>query len=252
MNCDDFRSHLLTYVDGELAEPQVSAAAAHESQCDDCCGRVRFERAFEERIGTALLADAPERDVAELLGRIRLGAAPSPPGRVLTLRRLVATAAGLLLAVQAAWFFCIPPFECSYLQAVEAAAAPTVAPVNASETAPERLARLTVPATIGDARLDGEPVLVHLGDAGGDYAMRARYLGGEGAFTVLWCDPGGMQPSFRRRTSRAGDDWWIATENGNHLVAWMCPYTETMCTLVGEIPEETLIAAASDLRHPDR
>ena len=62
-------------------------------------------------------------------------------------------------------------------------------------------------------------------------------------------DPHGLQPSFRRRAERGGADWWIADENGHRLVAWMCPKSETMCTLVGGLPEDRLVSVATELRN---
>ncbi len=269
MNCDDFRERLFTFVDGELGAEEASAVE-HVAMCADCGGRVAFERALERRIGAALLADAPGAgaavvskaadgpsgpDIAELLRRARPGVADvaggtaasgGARGRLVTLRRAVAVAAGLLLAVQAAWFFCIPPFECSLLQAVERGAAAGATPGGTPRS--ERLVRLEPPDELDGYARVGAAELVFVGSAGVDYAVRARYASAGEDITVLWCDPVDHRPSFRRRTERGGSEWWIASENGKNLVAWMCPVTETMCTLVSAIPEDRLVAVASEIR----
>ena len=246
MNCDGFRDRMFAHVDGELRGDDAAAAAGHEHACPDCRDRADYERALEARIGAALLADAAAPDLAVHLRRARPAAAPAGRGRLVTLRRAVAAAAALVLAVQAAWFLCIPPFECAMLQAVEAATRSPAATDAAS--CPDRLTCLEPPAAIDGHRREGPAELVHVGHDGVGFALRARYAGGGESFSVLWCVPQGRAPSFRRHTTRAGAEWWLADENGHHVVAWMCPVTETMCTLVGAIPEERLIAVAAGLR----
>lgn len=246
MNCDAFRDHLFAHVDGELRGDLASAAVDHEDRCSACRERALFERGLEARIGAALLAAEPSPDVAEILRRARAGEGGLRRARLVTLRRLVAAAAALLVAVQAAWFFCIPPFECALLQAVEAAAE---APASAPTSAPEILTRLRPPEAVAEFHRVGDAEIVRVGTAGSALGMRARYEGADGSFAAVWCAPDGHEPSFRRRTERGGCSWWIADENGHRVVAWMCPDTGTMCTLVGALPEDRLLSVASELRH---
>jgi len=47
---------------------------------------------------------------------------------------------------------------------------------------------------------------------------------------------------------RDGNVWWIADEDGRVIVAWMCPSTDTLCSLVSTLPEERLLAVAETVR----
>ncbi len=148
------------------------------------------------------------------------------------------------------WSLCIPPFECAYLQAMEAAA--TTADGAALPPSGERdglLNRVLPPIELLEYSQTGVGDLVNVGYRAGARAVRARYErgGGEG-FTVIWSDLIGSSPSFRRHVERDGLDWWIAEENGRNVVTYICPETDTLCALVGTLPEERLREIAMTLR----
>ncbi len=282
MKCVEFRAQLFPYLDGELDEAATGTAAAHVADCADCAGRTAFERALEKRLQTALLADVGALDSVALVAAARRSPpldSPTPasavssgvsssstgtssstrtgrPGHVLrflTARRLLAVAAALLIAVQAAWFFCIPPFECSYLQAVERTVDAEGTPLRPGVVGPPLAERIEVTPEVLGYRLEGEATVVDLGlGETANSAVRARYAQNGEVVHVVWSDMGGAEPSFRRKREFDGRSWWVATENGHNLVAWMCPVTESLCTLVSELPEERLLDVADKLRAAER
>ena len=280
MNCDDFREHLFPFVDGELSDPQAGLAAAHVGECSDCADRAEFERRLESRMHSALMTDAHVFDAAGVVAAARgrvaeeagveaegvehdggdaegdgASAGGGARGRLLRFRGargLLAVAATLLLAVQAAWFFCIPPFECSYLQAVERATREVGTPLRPGVVAPPVAGRIVVAPALLGFDLDGEASLVDVGHRPGERGVRARYSRADESFDVVWSDPGGATPSFRRRRDMDGRTWWIAEENGNRIVAWICPVTETLCSLVSDLPEDRLLGYAEEMRSAER
>jgi len=261
MNCNEFREQLFSFIDGELTGAAVGSASAHVEACTDCAERAEFERELESRMSAALLSGAEGFDVSRALAGVDRPAEPvtaerAGTGRVIRFpfaRRLLAVAATLLIAVQAAWFFCIPPFECSYLQAVELSTREEGTALRPGVAGPRLFERIDVPSTLSGYELQGDPVGLRrgLGDVGYEFAtevVRARYaLDGE-SFDVVWSRSNGMEPSFRRKRDEGGQVWWIAEETGNRIVAWMCPDGDTLCTLVGDLPEDRLLEVAGELR----
>ncbi len=259
--CERFARSLLAHLDGELRGAEAEAARAHEAACPPCGARAAAEREFEERVSAALLgaSDGAADVVARGVGRARAPVTRLPGGSAVAwfrrpaLRRAAAVAAVALVAVQAAWFFCIPPFECSYLQAVEETAEGLPpAPALATPSAAPCIERLCPAEALGPYRLqraERTKVVVYGWPID---AKRAEYTGPDGPLTVIWCDGEVGEPSFRRRVERGGRTWWIASENGRSIVAWMCPVTETLCTLVAAAPEERLLALAETVRQGER
>jgi hypothetical protein len=280
MNCDDFREHLFPFVDGELSGPQAGLAAAHVGECSDCADRAEFERRLESRMHSALMTDANAFDAAAVVAAARgrvadevvveakaveavaveavagdASASGAGRGRLLRFRGargLLAVAATLLLAVQTAWFFCIPPFECSYLQAVERATREVGTPLRPGVVAPPIASRVAVAPALLGFDLEGEASLVEVGYRPGEQGVRARYSRAGESFDVVWSNPGGVTPSFRRRYEIDGRTWWIANENGYQIVAWICPVTETLCSLVSDLPEDRLLGYAEEMRSAER
>ncbi len=255
MDCRGFQNQILAWIDGELTGDAASAAATHESACADCTERALAERAFEERLGTAMLSDVGSVSLATALmaARERVEAEQPASGRLLMLRRAVAAmavaAAALIVVGNVMWFLCIPPFECAYLAAMEAAA--TDAPLAPLSDAPANcalLARVTPPAALGGfARVD-DGDFMHVDYRTGSDAVRARYGDDDLAFTAIWSDLVGASPSFRRKVERDGLTWWVTEIDGRAVVAFICPKTRSLCALVGEASEERLIEAARTLR----
>src|SRR5437773_6113520 len=97
--------------------------------------RDEAERAFDARVAAALASAGPGdaeaasiATVRALLARTRPpAAAPVPAGRVHRFRfgipKIAVAAAALVVSTM--WWFCIPPFQCGYMQAIEKAACGT-------------------------------------------------------------------------------------------------------------------------------
>lgn len=256
MNCEQYRTALAGWITGSGDDATELALRGHEHACDACRGRMDAERALHERIARALVAGAETVDPVAVLQRARmraLSADRAAPPRMRILRRVVAgLAASLLVGVTGAWYLCIPPFECPYLHAVEAA---VMAPGTTDENgAFDRLAaRLRVPDEILGMPRMGDVERIRLDLMGASVpAIRAKYAGSDGRAIVVWTDAAGPSPSFRRKTERAGRTWWIADENECTLVAFRDEDSQSLCTVVSKLPDLDLLRVAEAVRDSSR
>ncbi len=254
MTCHEYEQMLLPWVDGSLDQAAADAMQAHEAACPACRGRGEAERRFEERIGSALTAVLPERDPADVVRRARSAPGAARPARRLRSARLMAgLAAAAVMLVAVAWYTCIPPFECPYLQAVEAAA---TTPGTVADGGPELdalAARVHPPDAILGLRRTGAVERTRVDLMGHAVpALRAHYTGADGEVIVVWSDAMGRTPSFRRRTTRDGRTWWVAYERDCNLVAFQSASSRALCTLVSRLPEPALLRLAEALREDDR
>jgi anti-sigma factor RsiW len=260
MDCALFRSVLHAWMDGELRREEEASASEHLSSCEDCLARAEAEKALEGRVRTAMEERVDPARVREMLRWARTDASnglppvsgpPVHPVGVLLLPRLwgsMAASVAALLGV--AWLFCVPPFECPYLQAVEEAATAAAPAAVPGAPAPDAVARrIRPPETLAGRPRKGEAERVPVVLLGNPIeSVRARYDFQEAEVLVVWSDAMGGTPSFRRRATRDDQEWWIAHEGGRTLVAYMSRTDRVLCTVVGPLPEARLLEAASALR----
>lgn len=241
-----FEERLEVWLDGELPPDEAAEMEAWCAAHTDARVRADAERAFAERVRQALLSGegadgASGRDVVlQALAKARQAAepaaapvapapaaVPAPRGRRLALPRwATGAAAAAAVAVTAMWMNCIPPFECPYIEALEATA--------------------RAPAA-GAAELDGAACeCVPL--ANGVRALRTRVPVPGGEAVVLLAETPGHHPSFRRERTLGGETWWIASEGGRTLVSFQDPRNRGLWCFVGSADEATLVGAARALR----
>ena len=255
MNCREFESNLMQWIDGAADAATAASMRAHEAVCDGCRGRGDAERAFERRVSSVLLAGTATIDAMAALRRAQSREAPTR-GALHRLRRpraVGAVAASLVVAAAGAWYLCIPPFECPILSAVEATA---MKPQTAAEGGADLISlagRVQAPDAILGLRRTGDVERIRFDLMGRSApALRAHYAGAEGALIVVWCDAAGATPSFRRRTERHGRTWWIADVHQCNLVAFRSVKSNALCPFVSKLPEPDLLLLAESVRDGDR
>jgi hypothetical protein len=222
--------------DGMAAYVDANPAAVHLAESHD---------AFDRRVRDALLEGVDghavvQRFLAEARVPATVGTQKPFSRHMLALRVAASLAAALLVAFSFGWFYCIGPFECAYLEALERAR---------DEPAVDRGAAFAVPAVEppGAQRL-GDRVTVQVSYRAPRLADLSRYEMDGSELTVLWCQSGDALPSFRRRVKKDGQDWWVADENGIRMVAFFDAPRSVLCCVMGDLPQERLLAVADGLR----
>ena len=180
----------------------------------------------------------------------RARAAAPPGGRLLGLPiGPLRVAAALFLAVTLGmWWLCVPPFECSYMQALEAAARDHGAvPGQKAEAFAKRYG---LPHEIRGS-IEAQPVAAtkldfwfwHL------EGVRLDYVAADGSVVqVVACDSPEVHPSIRRRVSRDGMDWWILETAGRTVVAFELAECGPMYAVTAPATDDSAYAAAKALR----
>lgn len=222
----EFDRLLFPWIDGELPPDRAAEMAKWCDAHADARSRADAERAFEGRVRTALLSDASGAGlVADAIRRAR--AAPAR-GRVVRFPRwIAAAAASVVVAISGMWWFCIPPFECAFLQAVEAAAED---PGLGEETV-EGLLR--------------ERVAMVCDEGGCAWRTIVEIDGGRAAILLAASE---HEPSVRRRREIDGRIWWVGEEHGRHVVVFPDPAQRGLWSFVGTQDEATLLSAAVRFR----
>lgn len=226
-----FEERLFPWIDGALP---ADSAREMEEYCrvhPEARERAAAERAFEQRLRGALVADARGHEVAlRAFATIRgeeAGVAAAAPrsGRLLSFPRWgtgVAAAAALVVGVM--WLNCIPPFECSVLEAMEKAAD---APAERTE------------------ELAGGPC-EWVSVAGAPRVQRSHVQAEGGGDACLLVYRSDEDPSFRREFRDGGDAYWVADRGGRTLVAYR--EDRSLYCFVGDQPEAQLMATARRFR----
>lgn len=245
MDESEFLIRLPAWAEGSLDDATAERMAAYVDANPSAARLAEEHDGFDRRVRDALLAGVDggavvERFLAEARSGADRTARKAPPRMLFAVRTVVAVAAALLIAFSLGWFYCIGPFECPYLEALEqarraepiAAVVPGVAgrpaPTSATETEP--------------------PTVVPVAYRAPRRALRSRYDVDGRDVTVLWCETADIRPSFRRRVALLGKDWWIAEENGDRMVAFVDPATNLLCCVIGDLPADRLLAVADELR----
>lgn len=241
----EFRTDLETWLDGELPPDRAAAMQAFADASPEHAALAAAHRAWNERVRAALVADVDARaTVAGILAATRPRARVQPPRRLALVRPFAAAAAVLMMATSLAWFYCVGPFECAYLEALERA---VEAPV---EVDPDRVADLVGQLGAGiphpTTPCEG-PSAVRVAHGGDHMALRYCYELPSGSAVALWCDAGADRPSFRRRVVKYGRTWWITELDGRSVVAFLDCTGTRLCCLVGEQSPEELMQAAGGI-----
>jgi hypothetical protein len=250
MDASEFERDLGPWIDGELPADQAARMQAAADASPDLARRAALERRFHERIQTAMSSDADASKVAAMIERARARAAPTGRLRALPRSAWRAVAAVLVVAVAGMWWFCVPPFECSYMQALEAASHDAAAAPGAEADAMAE--RFRLPAKLDGAvaarpaaatRLD---VFVrHLSGVRLDYVRPD----GAAAFHVVACDSPDFHPSIRRRVERDGARWWTCDVGENCTWAFQSDDAQVVYAVTGPDDDDPkLYAAAKALR----
>lgn len=232
-----FDERLHAWLDGELSP---DAERAMESWCEthpEAKDLAERERAFDARIRGALLAGNGGREtVATALRRTR-------PATPLFARRGIAAAASVLVAVTGfLWFNCVPPFECSYVGAMESAA--TLPAVRSEPLAADRMsAALGVVGTVS-ATFD----LVNVKHCCGEESARWSLALADGTrVAVVEGRCSHTDPSFRRLRESDGWSCWVAEKKDDTVVCFRDPGSGRLISLVAPVPAARLEQAARSL-----
>ncbi|MCG3134016.1 MAG: hypothetical protein HMLKMBBP_01285 [Planctomycetes bacterium] len=238
MDATRFDEQVHAWIDGELSPDEDRAMEEWCAAHPEARERAELERAFEARIRSALLSGSDGRAfVADALRRTR-------PARPLQATRGFAAAASVLAAIAGfMWFNCVPPFECSYVGAMEAAA--TAPAVRAEPVSPDRMtAALRTIGTLGDMceRVD---VAHCCGEGSARWRLRLP-CGSPIAVVEGRCAHDA--PSFRRRREAGGGVLWVAEKTADTIVCFRDPGSGGYVSLVGSVPSANLEQAALSLR----
>ena len=249
MDPHDFDRDVHAWLDGELPPEAAARMQAAADASPELAERAALHRALDARIRGALSAEpAAAATVAAMAARARAGA-PSIVRRPWYLRRRVAAvAATLLVAGTVMWAFCIGPFECRYLIALEAAADdPAGQPGPAAE---ELMRRAGLPTRVGDALAQEPPValavdFINLHTNG----LRVDYWRPDGSyFRVTLSECCTHRPSANRKIERDGREWWTTEYDGHRLVAFDRPQCSFVYCVVGPAGSDRVFAEAAALR----
>lgn len=99
MNCQEFRTHLPPYVDGELGVDETLAATLHAAECPCCDSVAERERRFRQLLRRQPRESAPPELRARILARCRRDAQRGRLGRWLAVTPGVAAAAAVAVLV---------------------------------------------------------------------------------------------------------------------------------------------------------
>jgi hypothetical protein len=236
MDAREFERDLGPWIDGELPADRAARMQSAADASPDLARRAAFERRFHARVKTAMATDADASVVAAMIDRAR--AVEAPAGRLRRMPRSAwrAVAAVLVVGVTGMWWFCVPPFECMYMQALEAASHDSAAAPGAEADA--MATRLRLPAT-----LDG--VFHHLAGVRLDYVRPD----GATAFHVVACDSPDLHPSIRRRVEREGAQWWTCDVGDDCTWAFQSADAKVVYAVTGPDKDDaSLYASAKALR----
>ena len=250
----EFLSQLPGWSAGSLDDAAIAAMEQYVNSNPHAADLADAEREFDARVRDALLVGVDaEQTVAALLAQARPSVPPAQaqatalshvrprPARVLLfVRAAAAVAASLLIAFSMGWFYCIGPFECPLIEALEKAAV-----ADAVATTPRNFSAIEHPDR---AEPQGELEVVDVDYGTSATAVRARYQVAGKDLTVLWASTGEQRPSMRRRVVIKGQEWWIAEENGQRVVLFQDGRSGRLCCLVSETTEKELLAIADRLR----
>jgi hypothetical protein len=251
MDAREFDRDLHAWLDGELPPEHAARMQAAADASPDLARRVAMERALAARVQRALMSDPGSVEtVRAMVARAR--ATRAPAGRILGVPRGVLRIAASLLvvAVTGMWWFCIPPFECSYMQALEAASHdPNAKPGIAAE---EFAKKYGMPGEIDGAFATQPVATVHLHFWFWDLdGVRLDYTYADGrAVQVVVCESDRIKPSVRRHVVRDGMDWWMGDVAGRSVVAFVKPGGDggDLCAVTGPAGDKSVYAAAKALR----
>jgi hypothetical protein len=248
MTESDFELELRAWMDGELPPDRTARVESRIRSSAELMARVTAERAFDARVRRTLLADAAAAPdfVRAVVATAR--AETRPAGRLVQLRwgALRAVAAVLVFAMGGMWWFCIPPFECAYMQALEAASEdPKATPCDEASAfwkrcgMPERTAGLVAAEPAARTQLDVHGLRLD--------GVRQDYVRDDlSALRVVICASKDVRPSIRRKVERDGLTWWIADIGSRRVVAF--DHGDDVCAVTGRAGDESVYAAARALR----
>jgi hypothetical protein len=250
MDAAEFERDLHAWLDGELPAERAARMQAAADASPELAQRVAMERVFHVRVKRALVSDPGSVEIVrEMAARAR--AVRAPAGRLLGVPIVAAKAAAAALVVATAgmWWFCIPPFECAYMQALEAASHdPNAVP---GPEADEFAREYRMPREVAGA-FPAPPVASTKADFWFWHVkgIRQDYVraGGQ-AFQVVVFESPGIKPSERRRHDRDGQSWWIADVAGRRVVAFEKPGDpDEVCAVTGCAHDDSVYEFAKSLR----
>jgi hypothetical protein len=250
MDAHDFERELGAWIDGELPAERAARMQSAVDASPELARRAEFERRLHARLKRAMTSDADAAVVATMLERARASAPPAGGLRRRPWATWRAVAAAIVIGFVGAWWFCVPPFECAYLQAITAAAQDSAAAPGADADA--TAARLRLPSAIGDTVASPTAAATQFVVGGRHISVvRLAYVHANGAvaFHVLACESPNFHPSIRRHLVRDDKGWWNADIHENCTWAFQSADAQVVYAVTGpETDEVALYAAAKVLR----
>lgn len=248
MDPRDFERDLEAWLDGELPEDAAARMKAAADASPAFAERAALHRAIDARIRGALSSEpAAVATVAAMAARAR-GDAPSAIRRPWYLRPMMAAAAVLLVAGTIMWWFCIGPFECRFLMALEKAAVDTSAVPGAR--ADDLMRRSGLPDRVGEA-IAMQPAVALAMEFAGVHAngLRVEYVRPDhSSFFVTVSECPTRRPSEFRKTEIEGRIWWKTDYDGHRMVAFDRPQCPFVYCVVGPAGADCVFDEAVELR----
>lgn len=249
MDPADFERDLDAWIDDELPAESAARMQAAADASAELAERAALRRSLEERVRGALSAEpSAVATVREMAARAR-GAGAPVLRRPWYARRPLTIAASLLIVVGGfMWAFCIGPFECRFLMALERAADdPAALPGPAAD---ELMHRSGLPLRVGDA-LAAEPVValaIEFANVS-TRGLRVDYVRPDGSsFRVTASECPSHRPSASRGVERDGRKWWMSEYDGHRLVAFDRPGCDFVYCVVGPPGADCVLREAAALR----
>lgn len=245
----EFERDLHAWIDGELPDDAAARMQAAADASPELAERVELQRAFDARMRAALSAD-PSAAAAVRAMAVRASGRNAPPVRgSWSVTRIAMVAASLLIVSGVLlWTFCIGPFECRFLVALENAADdPAAVPGPAAD---ELMRRSGLPLRVGDA-LAAEPVVALAIDFAEHRTkgLRVDYVRQDSsAFRVTASECPSKRPSASRVVEWEGRKWWMSEYDGHRLVAFDRPGSDFVYCVVGAAGADCVFREAAALR----
>ena len=250
MNCQEFEIALHPYLDGELPAGEMTAAAAHATQCPRCHALARQERELRQLLRRQPREAAPDTLRASIRASLRRRAHRSVVRAMIVVPALAAVAAALLVVALLPAIRSTPSLV-GELVDKHIAYAQLERPAELASSDPEEIARwFQARASLRVIVPDYSPAGIRLvgariADAEERKAAYLLYEKGHTLLSVFMLRSERAEPAGRRLAFR-GHDYVTAERKGYRTVAWTDG--QILFGLVSSLDYDALFECADRLR----